>query len=89
MISNDWTGWPYSELQFTAHYKVSLFSLQWPGTANAGYRSHEGRDCCRHTAACSKIWRDDATVSNRPRHRPHSGELETAVEHDHCALPAL
>jgi len=30
MTSNDWTGWPYSD-------------LQWPGTATADYRSHEGR----------------------------------------------
>jgi len=30
MISDHWTGWPNTE-------------LQWPGTATAGYRSHKGR----------------------------------------------
>jgi len=51
--------------------------MQWPGTATAGYRSHEGRDCdcCRHTAltaAFSKIWRELSCI------RRHSQQTRTA-----------
>jgi len=60
MISDHWTSWPNSE-------------LQWPGTATAGYRSHKGRVTAADTLQQPPVSGGSSLVIRRRSHQPTQG----------------